>query len=96
MLGLLFRMFLAQSFRVNNLMSQPNPDKLDPTIQGIQDKVKFLEQTIGKIVAHVPGSGETWFRWLDDVNRAIIDVPAATTFYPVIPSVLLTVSEIAL
>ena len=77
-------------------MSQPNPDKLDPTIQGIQDKVKFLEQTIGKIVAHVPGSGETWFRWLDDVNRAIIAAPPATTFYPVIPSVLLTASEIAL
>ena len=77
-------------------MSRQNPDKLDPTIQGIQDKVKFLEQTIGKIVAHVPGSGETWFRWLDDVNRAIIVAPAATAFCPAIPSVLLTASEIAL
>lgn len=63
--------------RQNASFQQPNPDKPDPTIQGIQDKVKFLEQAIGKIAAHGPGSGETWFRWLDDVNRATIDVPEA-------------------
>ena len=32
--------------RQNASFQQPNPDKPDPTIQGIQDKVKFLEQAI--------------------------------------------------
>jgi hypothetical protein len=36
---------------------QPNPDKVDPNIKAIQDKLKFMEQAIGRIAAHGPGSG---------------------------------------
>lgn len=51
---------------------QPSPDKVDPTIKAIQDKMKFLEQAIGRIAAHGPGSGEVNLRWLDDVKRDTI------------------------
>ena len=51
---------------------QPNPDKVDPTFKAMQDKLKFLEQWIGKISAHGPGSGEVNLRWLDDVDRSTI------------------------
>lgn len=49
---------------------QPQPDKADPNIRALQDKLKFLEQAVGRIAATGPGSGEVNFRWLDDVNRA--------------------------
>lgn len=49
---------------------QPEPDKAEPSIRALQDKLKFLEQAIGRIAATGPGSGEVNFRWLDDVNRA--------------------------
>lgn len=48
---------------------QPNPDIVDSDIAAIRYKLKFLEQAIGKIAAHGPGSGEVNFRYLDDVNR---------------------------
>lgn len=51
---------------------QPNPDKVDPTFKAMQDKLKFLEQWIGKISAHGPGSGEVNLRWLDDIDRPTI------------------------
>lgn len=54
----------------NASFQQPNPDKVDPNFKAVQDKLKFLEQAIGKIAATGPGSGEVNFRWLDDVNRA--------------------------
>lgn len=53
----------------NASFQQPNPDKVDPNTRAIQDKLKFLEQAIGRIAATGPGSGEVNFRWLDDVNR---------------------------
>lgn len=53
----------------NASFQQPNPKTVDPNIGSIQQKLKFLEQAIGKIVATGPGSGEVNFRWLDDVNR---------------------------
>jgi hypothetical protein len=52
---------------------QPKPQPVDPNIQGIQKKLQFLEQAIGRIAATGPGSGEVNFRWLDDVDRASID-----------------------
>lgn len=58
----------------NASFQQPNPEKVDPNIKAIQDKLKFLEQAVGKIAATGPGSGEVWFRWLDDVDRSTIDV----------------------
>lgn len=48
---------------------QPDPDKVDPNLKAIQDKMKFLEQAIGRIAATGAGSGEVNFRYLDDVNR---------------------------
>ncbi len=54
----------------NASFQQPNPDKVEPNIRALQDKLKFLEQAIGRIAATGPGSGEVNFRWLDDVNRA--------------------------
>lgn len=54
---------------------QPDPDKVDPNFRAVQDKLKFLEQAIGRIAATGPGSGEVNFRWLDDVNRSTMDIP---------------------
>ena len=51
---------------------QPNPDRVAPEIKAITDKIKFLEQAIGRIAAHGPGSGEVNLRWLDDVARDTI------------------------
>lgn len=49
---------------------QPNPPEVEANFKAIQQKMKFLEQAIGKIAALGPGSGEVNFRYLDDVNRA--------------------------
>jgi hypothetical protein len=51
---------------------QPDPDKVDPNIKAIQDKLKFMEQAIGRIAAHGPGSGEVNLRYLDDIDRPTI------------------------
>lgn len=51
---------------------QPNPPEADPNIKGIQQKIKFLEQAIGKIAATGPGGGEVNLRYLDDVDRTSI------------------------
>lgn len=51
---------------------QPNPPLVDQNIAAIQQKLKFLEQAIGKIAAAGPGSGEVNLRWLDDVDRNTI------------------------
>lgn len=54
----------------NASFQQPDPKLVDANISAVQQKLKFLEQAIGKIAATGPGSGEVNFRWLDDVNRA--------------------------
>ena len=51
---------------------QPDPIEVGPSIKEIQRKLKFLEQAIGKIAAHGPGSGEVRFLNLDDVNEQSI------------------------
>lgn len=51
---------------------QPDPDPVDPNIRAIQEKLRFMEQAIGRIAAHGPGSGEVNLRWLDDVKRDTI------------------------
>jgi len=56
----------------NASFQQPNPDPVDPTLKAIQDKLKFMEQWIGKIAATGPGGGEVNLRWLDDVDRPTI------------------------
>ena len=56
----------------NASFQQPEPKTVDPTIPALQQKLKFLEQAIGKIAATGPGSGEVNLRWLDDVARDTI------------------------
>lgn len=51
---------------------QPDPDPVEKNFAEIQRKLKFLEATIGKIAVAGPGSGETKFRMLDDVDRSSI------------------------
>jgi hypothetical protein len=51
---------------------QPDVPIIDPTIKAVQDKLKFLEQWMGKISATGPGGGEVNLRWLDDVYRPSI------------------------
>lgn len=51
---------------------QPQPDPVEKNFKDIQAKIKFLESTIGKIAVAGPGSGETKFRMLDDIDRASI------------------------
>ena len=51
---------------------QPNPDLVAKDIEAIRQKMKFLEQAIGRIAATGPGGGEVNLRWLDDVARETI------------------------
>lgn len=47
---------------------QPDPTLVEKNLEAVQKKLKFLEQAISKIAATGPGSGETRFLRLDDVN----------------------------
>lgn len=52
---------------------QPNPPTVSKDLDSITKKLKFLEQAIGKIVSHGPGSGEVNLKYLDDVDRSTIN-----------------------
>jgi len=52
--------------------SQPQPDVVAKDLKVITDKIKFMEQWLGKIAATGPGSGEVNLRYLDDVARETI------------------------
>lgn len=54
----------------NASFQQPDPKLVDANINAVQQKLKFLEQAVGKIAAAGPGSGEVNFRYLDDVVRS--------------------------
>lgn len=57
----------------NKSFQQPEVETIpssNPEIKVLTDKLKFLEQWVGKISAAGPGSGEVNFRYLDDVNRS--------------------------
>lgn len=73
---------IEKYLKTNASFQQPNPDVVDPNVRAIQDKLKFLEQAIGKIAATGPGSGEVNFRWLDDVDRASISPGRFLTYNP--------------
>lgn len=51
---------------------QPEPDKVAPELRAVTEKIKFLEQAIGRIAATGPGGGEVNLRWLDDIDRPTI------------------------
>ena len=59
-------------YLTNKSFQQPNPDKVPPELKAVTEKIKFLEQAIGRIAAAGPGSGEVNLRWLDDVKRDTI------------------------
>lgn len=52
---------------------QPQPDTVAQDLKAVTNKLKYLEQWVGKIAATGPGSGEVNFRYLDDVNRATME-----------------------
>ena len=53
---------------------QPNPFPVPQEMDAVTAKLKFLEQAIGRIAAHGPGSGEVNLRYLDDIDRpSIVD-----------------------
>jgi hypothetical protein len=56
----------------NASFQQPDPDTVDPNMKAVQEKLKFLEQAVGRIAATGPGSGEVNLRYLDDVARNTI------------------------
>jgi len=51
---------------------QPTPDVVDRNIDDIRKKIRFLEQSIGRIAATGPGGGEVNLKYLDDIDRASI------------------------
>lgn len=69
--------------RRNASFQQPDPNKAEPNIRALQDKLKFLEQAVGRIAATGPGSGEVNFRWLDDVDRESISAGRFLTYNPI-------------
>lgn len=60
----------VNKYLTDKSFQNPQPDIVNKDVEAIRNKIKFLEQAIGRIAAAGPGSGEVNFRWLDDVNRA--------------------------
>lgn len=51
---------------------QPSPPPPNADLASLQKKLVFLEQWIGKISTAGPGSGETKFKYLDDLEKGSI------------------------
>jgi hypothetical protein len=62
----------VNKYLTDKSFQQPNPDKVAPELKAVTDKIKFLEQAIGRIAATGPGGGEVNLRYLDDVDRSTI------------------------
>ena len=62
----------VNKYLTGKTFQQPNPDLVSKDIDAIRQKMKFLEQAIGRIAATGPGGGEVNLRWLDDVKRETI------------------------
>jgi hypothetical protein len=62
----------TNKYLTDKSFQQPNPDLVAKDIEAIRQKMKFLEQAIGRIAATGPGGGEVNLRWLDDVARETI------------------------
>lgn len=62
----------VNKYLTDKSFQQPNPDLVSKDIESIRQKMKFLEQAIGRIAAAGPGGGEVNLRWLDDVKRDTI------------------------
>lgn len=61
---------------------QEEPAPYSKEFKTVNDKIKFLEQWIGKIQNAGPGSGEVNLRYLDDVDRSSIGVGKYLTYNP--------------
>lgn len=59
-----------------NSFQQPQPTPAEKNFDAVQKKLKFLEQAVGKIAAHGPGSGSYWLYDLGDTNYDIIKHPS--------------------
>lgn len=55
----------------NASFQQPDPEVVDPNFRALQEKIKFLEQAIGKIAATGPGSGAAEIYNLDMPARQV-------------------------
>ena len=62
----------VDKYLTDKSFQQPNPDLVSKNVEDIRNKIKFLEQAIGRIAAAGPGGGEVNLRWLDDVDRSTI------------------------
>ncbi len=62
--------FEASSFQ------QPQPTPVEKNFNAVQKKLKFLEQAIGKIAAHGPGSGSYFLYDMGDTNYDIVKNPS--------------------
>lgn len=65
-------MAAAAKYLTGKSFQQPVPDKTAADFKAITDKIKYLEQWVGKISVAGPGGGEVNLRWLDDVKRDTI------------------------
>jgi hypothetical protein len=62
----------VNKYLTDKSFQNPQPDLVDKNVEDIRNKIKFLEQAIGRIAAAGPGGGEVNLRWLDDVARETI------------------------
>lgn len=62
--------YLSALPSTSHSFQQPLEQPVSQEIKDITNKIKYMEQWLGKIAATGPGSGEVNFRWLDDVNRS--------------------------
>jgi len=62
----------VNKYLTDKSFQNPQPDLVDKNVEDIRNKIKFLEQAIGRIAAAGPGGGEVNLRWLDDVDRSTI------------------------
>ena len=64
--------FDSNKYLNGNSSKRESPDRVDPNLKSIQDKMKVLEQAIARVVNTGPGSGEVNLRYLDDIDRSSI------------------------
>lgn len=62
----------VNKYLTDKSFQNPQPDIVNKDVEAIRNKIKFLEQAIGRIAAAGPGGGEVNLRWLDDVDRSTI------------------------
>jgi hypothetical protein len=62
----------VNKYLTDKSFQNPQPDIVNKDVEAIRNKIKFLEQAIGRIAAAGPGGGEVNLRWLDDVARETI------------------------